>query len=353
MVNFTILAGGYATFVASYLFNTDTSTLTLLNQSPTGANPSWISPDSVNSSILYAVNENSPGALQSFTIGKQGLLSDPQGQVSSQGNTPAFTTRLSTGQVAIMNYGSGSGLIVPTANNALSFESAPLISFPAPVSHPHMAVEHGSEVLVPDLGADRIWRLVENGDAGSWRIQGQITQPTGSGPRHIAIFDGTLYTVHELASTLTAQTFPAAPNGTSTITTQLSTVPPNNLTSPMWAAAEILIPTPNVQFETPYIYVSNRNTGSTVDPRGDTIAVFETQTGPNPTVKLVAQVYTGLQQVRGMMIGGPNDEFIVAGGVVGTGGVVVFKRTNGGASLQEVARNTVVPTRTSFIWGNW
>lgn len=52
MVNFTILAGGYSTFVASYLFNTDASTLTLLNQSPTGANPSWITLHPFNSSIL-------------------------------------------------------------------------------------------------------------------------------------------------------------------------------------------------------------------------------------------------------------------------------------------------------------
>ena len=39
MVNFTILAGGYTSFVASYLFNSDTNALTLLNQSPTRANP--------------------------------------------------------------------------------------------------------------------------------------------------------------------------------------------------------------------------------------------------------------------------------------------------------------------------
>lgn len=52
MVNLTILAGGYATFVASYLFDSDAGSLTLLNQSPTGANPSWITLHPTNSSIL-------------------------------------------------------------------------------------------------------------------------------------------------------------------------------------------------------------------------------------------------------------------------------------------------------------
>ncbi|KAI0055287.1 putative isomerase YbhE [Artomyces pyxidatus] len=346
MVNFTILAGGYATFVASYLFNTDTSTLKLLQQSPTGANPSWISLHPTNSNILYAVNENSPGALQSFIIGNQGLLTVPQDQMNSQGDSPAFTTALSTGPVAIMNYGSGNGLIVPTSG-PLDFDNASPITFPAAVSHPHMALEHGDEVLVPDLGADQIWRLAKTGS--SWAIQGNIPQPTGSGPRHIAILDDTLYTVHELASTLTAQPFPAAPNGTSTITRQLSTVPPNNLTAAVWAAAEILIPPTNSKFKDTYIYVSNRNTGTTTDPRGDTIAIFK----PTPTLTLVAQVYTGLQQVRGMMFGGLNDEYIIAGGVVGTGGVVVLERTEGGANLREVVRNTDIPTRTSFLWGTW
>ena len=52
MVNFTILAGGYTSFVVSYLFNSDASSLTVLNQSPTGANPSWITPHLTNRSIL-------------------------------------------------------------------------------------------------------------------------------------------------------------------------------------------------------------------------------------------------------------------------------------------------------------
>jgi hypothetical protein len=161
--------------------------------------------------------------------------------------------------------------------------------------------------------------------------------------------DNTLYIAHELASTFTAQPLPAAPNGTSTFAAQLSTVPPNNLTSPFWAAAEILIPDPTARFPAAYAYVSNRNTGTTVDARGDTIAIFSLQ----PTVELVGQVYTGVQQVRGMQLGGADNEWLVLSGVVGEGGVAVFERTEGGAGLELVARDFAVGNRTSFVWGAW
>lgn len=117
-----------------------------------------------------AVNENTPGALQSFVIGQNGALTGPISTINSQGGSPAFTTALSTGEVAIMNvryklslapaprltewpqYNTGNGMIIPTTTDPLHFSSAAsLITFPAGVSHPHMAVQHNGEILVPDL----------------------------------------------------------------------------------------------------------------------------------------------------------------------------------------------------------
>lgn len=89
------------------------------------------------------------------------------------------------------------------------------------------------------------------------------------------------------------------------------------------------------------------------DPRGDTIAIFETVDN-----KLVwrNQVYTGLDQIRGMMSGEQaghgGEAYIVAAGFAGTAGVKVFKRTEGGANLEEIAVNTALPTRSAFVWLN-
>ena len=155
MVNFTIFAGGYTSFIASYLFDSEARSLTLLNQSLTGPSPSWITLHRTNSSILYAVNEVSSGALQSFTINSNGSLAGPVDQVSSGGDGPAYAGALSTGQVAILNYGSGNGKFITTISDSLHFaKNSSLITFPPPdggVSHPHMALEHAAEVFVSDL----------------------------------------------------------------------------------------------------------------------------------------------------------------------------------------------------------
>ncbi|KAI0717390.1 putative isomerase YbhE [Cerioporus squamosus] len=350
MVNFTILAGGYTSFVVSYLFNSDSNALSVLNQSPTGANPSWISLHPTNKSVLYAVNENPSGGLQSFLIGQNGQLTGPIDTISSGGDSPAFTTPLSTGQVAVFNYNSGDGEIVPTqTGNPLEFTSdyTP-IKFNAPVSHPHMALEHGSELFVPDLGADKVWRLIEDGAPGKFRVQGQIDQPSGSGPRHIATRGNTLYTLHELASTLTQQDIPAAPNGTTgPLIANFSILPDGLPQGADMAAGEILLTEASPSFPEPFIYVSNRNTG-VQDPRGDAIAIFQVE----PKLKLLGHVFTGLDQIRGMEFGGPQKEFLIASGVAGSAGTIVLKRTQGGKNLTLLTRNLEIPTRTSFVWLN-
>jgi 6-phosphogluconolactonase (cycloisomerase 2 family) len=101
-----------------------------------------------------------------------------------------------------------------------------------------------------------------------------------------------------------------------------------------------------VHFPVSYIYASNRNIG-VQDARGDTIAVFchDRVAG---ALRRVADVYTGLDQVRGMQIGGVGDGYLIAAGNAG-GGVVVYRRLPEGG-LQEVARNVEVLTRSSFVW---
>jgi 6-phosphogluconolactonase (cycloisomerase 2 family) len=357
MVKYTILAGGFTSFIVTYVFNSDDGSLILFTQSPTGPNASWIASHPTNGSILYAVNGVGPGALQSFTVNYDGSLTGPIDQVSSGGKNATFAGALSTGQVAVVNYSAGTGMVVPTTTDGLHFDrGATTITFTPPstcMSHPHMTLQHGNEVFVPDKGADKIWRLVENSSPGNWKIQGFIPQATGSGPRHIRIYNEELYTLHELDNTLTLQQVPAAPNGTSAILANVTITPPNPPAGAKFAAGEILIPTPTSQFPVPYIYVSNRNIG-TQDPRGDTIAIYErTIANGNVGLTLITHVYTGLDQIRGMEFGlatNGGDEYLIAGGCAGSGGVVIFRRTDGGRGLEEVVRNTDVPTRTSFVW---
>ncbi|KAF8960703.1 Lactonase, 7-bladed beta-propeller-domain-containing protein [Flammula alnicola] len=380
MVNFTILAGGFSTFIATYVFDTDTSSLTLTKQTTTGENPSWIASHPQNSSILYAVNEVSPvGNLQSFIVDAVGGLKLVD-TVSTGGSGPTFTNPLSTGEVSAMNFGSASCSLVATLpNDPLHFEKdSPVVDFPVNggPSNPHMSLEHNGEVFVSDLGADKIWRLVNDGKPGKFRIQGQIHVAPGNGPRHMAIRNGILFTINEKTSTLTAQQIPAAPNGTTfPLLANVSIVPQDAPANASFAGAEILISEASDKFPDPLIYVSNRNLGPEFDPRGDSIAIFEFKNstlvaGGNSTaassvrrmharqwqdggsLTLKAQVFTGLRQIRSMALGhvaDGGDEFLIAGANV-DGGVAVFQRINGGRNLTEVARNAEIANRTSFVF---
>jgi len=277
---------------------------------------------------------------------------------SSGGSGPEYCTGLSTGQVAVSNYDSGTARVVPTYDDYLHFSNdSDIWTFPVPttgtqgVSIPHMTYQFRSEVFIPDKGNDKIWRLGEvDGNPGDYVVHGEIQQPIGSGPGHLRIRDNMLYAIHELASTLTLQEVPSYPNGTSQILSNVSTIPPNPPVGSAFRAAEILIPEPTTEYHIPYIYASNRNFG-VQDPRGDTIAIF--QNVDNQLV-LRNQVYTGFDRVRGMMSGEQagfgGEAYIVAAADAGTGGLKVFKRTEGGANLEEVAANTVIPTRTTFVW---
>jgi len=119
------------------LFNPVTPSLTLQSKFPTGSNPSWITLDSNNRNVLYATNENSAGALQSFLINPNGTLYKVIDTISSGGDSPAFATALSTGAVAVVNYGSGNGRIIPTTSKGETFQES---NRPSPSLHLQVAL---------------------------------------------------------------------------------------------------------------------------------------------------------------------------------------------------------------------
>ena len=108
-------------------------------------------------------------------------------------------------------------------------------------------------------------------------------------------------------------------------------------------AAEILVPTPNASFPTPYLYVSNRNDPS---PEGDVIAIYSI--ADPAKVERVAEVRSGLKHLRGMLFGGPEGKYLIAGGANG-GGVKVFERTEGGRSLKQIV-SLPLEAPTGFLW---
>ena len=164
-----------------------------------------------------------------------------------------------------------------------------------------------------------------------------------------------MYTLLELKNKVVAHHWPsklAAPAFTASVST-LDKLPPDTLTEAMFAA-EILISKPTRMGGAPHLYVSNREDSS---EDGDTIAIFSLIDEVNGNTlrkipELVKQVRTGLKHVRGMSFGGPDDQWLIAGGVI-EGGVKVFKRiTNaeGGEDLEFITENQDIRKPTVFVW---
>jgi 6-phosphogluconolactonase (cycloisomerase 2 family) len=197
-------------------------------------------------------------------------------------------------------------------------------------SHPHQTVFNPlnttkKELLVPDLGSDKVWQLVKGSD-GYWAIRSFICTETGGGPRHVATHGtlvslravsreadssregNTLYILLELTSELAVYKFHSGLRPLTHLIT-LSTLKEFPTPSNM-KAAEILIPEPNRSFPTAYIYVSNRDDPH---PEGDTIAIFSLEKGEEHP-ELVTEVRTGLRHVRGMVFGGEDAKWLAVGG---------------------------------------
>ncbi|KAF8756617.1 isomerase YbhE [Rhizoctonia solani] len=264
---FTLLVGAYSSVITGIRFDPASTNLSVLGTSPSGNNPSWIATHPLNNSIIVATNEGNPQA--------------------TTGADPAYIVALTKPrQVVVMDYSGGSGAFIPLREDLLTLDEskAQRIKFNATVSHPHQALEYGDEVLIPDLGADKIWRLKQSTPVQpgvpNWTVQGFVEQVQGAGR-------GTLLSPGNLAQ-----------------------VP---------------------------------------DPRGDTIAIFSFDKSGN--LKLVKQVFTGLNQIRAMSQGGEDTQYIAAGGKEG-GGLVVYEKINNGQDLKERARLPagVVAQPASFAW---
>lgn len=60
-------------------------------------------------------------------------------------------------------------------------------------SHPHQVggdILVGKELLIPDLGSDKVWKLSRDAGTSAWQVAGEIPVPKGKGPRHLVVVGG-------------------------------------------------------------------------------------------------------------------------------------------------------------------
>ncbi|KAF9646192.1 putative isomerase YbhE [Thelephora ganbajun] len=347
---YRILTATYTDKIETLSFDSETKSLSITSSLIVGHHPSWITPHPEDPAIWFTALEQEDGRVVAIEYDKEGKGKVVK-EVPSEGAEPC-TLVVYKGDLLIGNYSGGNVVALPLTSSppyvAASTTKLSLSgSGPDPdrqlSSHPHQVIPHPTrdELFVSDLGDDKTLRLAKSAD-GVWEIRGHISYNGGSGPRHVAFYGDNVYTILELTSFVAAHKVPPLPADPifliSTPTKRNPFPYPNQM-----LAAEILVPIPNEQFPTPYLYVSNRNDPS---PEGDTISIFAIA---NDALDLISEVSTGLNHVRGMAFGGPDSEWLVAGGTNG-GGVKIFRRVEGGKNLKQIAHDPSVQSPTGFAW---
>ncbi len=163
---------------------------------------------------LYAVNEQRAGGVSAFRrtlAGLEFVNSQPSG-----GSLPCHLAA-GPGWVAVANYGTGNvtlfptgedGSLLPLADSRQHRGSGPNAKRQES-AHAHETHRVGPDtLLVPDLGADRIYRY--RVADGRLHDEGATALPPGRGPRHVAMHPNLplLYALNELGNTVASLRWP-------------------------------------------------------------------------------------------------------------------------------------------------
>ncbi|KAG5651307.1 hypothetical protein H0H81_009132 [Sphagnurus paluster] len=348
---YLIFTSSYTTEVSTLTFDPDSSTIRLLSSLDVGHHPSWITFYPDDHSLIFTGLEQTDGKVLAIKFDDEGK-GEVVAEASSGGADPCsllatktklFVANYSTGAVSQFAISSGVPYILSPSSTTVQLKGTGPNTSRQEGSHPHQVAIHEDygELLVPDLGADVVQRFKVEED-GILSHRGHIQFALGSGPRHVAFYGDYLYTLLELSSVIVKHQFPPLPGLPKIVKSSPTMSTPMPQPNDM-LAAEVLIPKPNSTYPVPYLYVSNRNDPS---PEGDVISIFAIE---QDSLELVAEVRSGLNHLRGMLFGGPDDRWLIAGGANG-GGVKVFERIDDGRGLRVVAANPDIEAPTGFLW---
>ncbi|KAG8989380.1 hypothetical protein FRB90_002287 [Tulasnella sp. 427] len=325
----TIYVGSYTNHITTLSFDPSTGSLQVTGTTEAGPNPSWVAAHPTDKSLLFASNEVDEGKIVLFKRSEDGKLELLQSVWSGGAGTAHFA--VGETEVVAANLSPPALLAPPNQPVKFGFPGTGPDADRQEGSHPHQVAVHpsGKELLIPDLGSDKVWTLERNAETKSWEVKGELQAKPGHGPRHLVVKGETVYVLNELESTLSTYPLPAAGAKESACLSLLT--PPTQPAKGM-LGAEILLTESTSSFPETLIYASNRNDPH---PEGDSIAIYAPADSAHG-FSLVNEVRTGLNHLRAVVFGGEEDRYLVVGGLNG-GGIKVFERTEGGRNLKQVA----------------
>ncbi|HEX8079163.1 MAG TPA: lactonase family protein [Jatrophihabitans sp.] len=153
---------------------------------------------SADGNRVYAVNETDPGRVSAF--GRTGSRAAPGlrplGGQPTGGAHPCHLALHPSGRLlAVANYSSGSVAIHPLDDGGAVRPHAQLLRLrgsgpnierqDGPHAHQVSFAAGGAELIVADLGSDRLWRYHQQ--AGGYVLVDEVSLPAGSGPRQLLL----------------------------------------------------------------------------------------------------------------------------------------------------------------------
>ncbi|MFC7532604.1 lactonase family protein [Actinoplanes sp. GCM10030250] len=165
--------------------------------------------------VLYAVNELSDGTVSAFSVAPDCSLT-PLAVRPTGGADPCHVAVTASGKhLVVANYASGAVSVYPLDAEGAPGERSDLLTLTGSGpdaerqagAHAHQVVPDpsGTDVLISDLGSDRVWR--SRLDPVSGRLgspEPAVEAKPGTGPRHlIRSADGALLLAGELGANLT------------------------------------------------------------------------------------------------------------------------------------------------------
>lgn len=233
---------------------------------------------SADGRYLYAVSESTTGSVHAFSIGANGALT-ALGSAPSEGGAPCHLALSPAGdQLAVANYSGGSVIVFAInpdgslgARVAFFQHTHAVKTNPRRQENPHAHgvtwSPDGLLLLVPDLGADRVYIYALDAQTrafGPNLPQAWLELPPGSGPRHATFSPDArqLYIVNELTSSVSVASY--NPRDRTFALRQTTTTLPADFTLPNTAAEIAIHPAGHT------VYASNRG--------HDSLALFSRNT---------------------------------------------------------------------------
>ncbi|KIR32568.1 hypothetical protein I352_04993 [Cryptococcus deuterogattii MMRL2647] len=358
-----LLLGTHDTHIHAVIFDSEARTLTRAASTVASEQPSWLArhPDSNLRDLIY-VNGWVEGKLFVYRLlddqGRLELLSE----ASSGGKGPTHLDILPDGSgMFVAHYGSGTVIFLPLDGQGLFTRQEPLLEHIFTPSHSplkhhrqeqahvHQIVLHEGEILVPDLGSNKVWKLKWTGK--NFDVVGEISGlEDGDGPRHCVVHpQGThIYVVNELSSQLTIHTLPK--DGPSRLINRFSMLPEGDKAESRPTGASEIILLPSTRPGGPLLLITSNRDSPVFET--DTLALFSVSPTDGADVRRTEKGW--MEGIGRHLRGVGADESGKWVAVLGrdSGGLNIFERDGAdGLDLNEVAKleveNTVMP-----LWVN-